>query len=255
MDGRVLVDVLSAFASIRDPDALPVVLSFVNSVNSQVRAASREAVRAYGHEALGRIRSTYAALAGKHLPDGTDAPTAARALFEAYDQLRLADVYARFNSGLAKERSGNHDDAIADFLYAIALQPDLDRAAEAAPVFEAYAKRMEGSDPKRAADLLNIALRLLGSAPRADSVRSELRRLDGDELLAAGIVDTAPFEQAVALDPGNERAREQLGRLRTQAASKRKDEGYVAAGVGGAGLWILAVGIIGLRRSRRRAHA
>jgi hypothetical protein len=251
-DDRVLVDVLAAFGAIRDADALPVVLSFVNSDRDEVRVAARDAIGSYGAEALGRIRGTYAALAGKRLPEGVDAAAASRALFETYDHQRLRDVYGRLDEGLAKEKAGDLEGAVSDFTYALARQPDLDRGAEAAPGLVAYAERLEPSDGRRAADLLRTALRLYRADARADAVKSELRCLDGDELAAAGIPDTTPYEQALELDPNNAHAHARLDKLRVDAASRRWREDRLAKGVAAVGVCLIALGLLGFLRWRRR---
>jgi hypothetical protein len=251
-DDRVLVDVLAAFGAIRDPDAMPVVLSFVNSDRAEVRATARDAMGSYGAEALGRIRNTYAALTGKRLPDGVDVAAASRALFETYDRQRLRDVYTRLDEGLAKQQAGDIEGAMTDFTYALARQPDLDRGAEAAPAFVAYAERLESSDPRRASDLLRAAVRLYRTDARAAAAKSELRCLDGDELAAAGILDETPYEQALELDPGNAHARTRIEKLRADSASHRWREERLAKGVAAVGVCLIALGLLGLLRWRRR---
>jgi tetratricopeptide (TPR) repeat protein len=254
-DDRVLVDVLRAFGTIRDPDALPVVLSFVNSDRAEVRVTARDAIASYGSEALGRVRSTYAALTGRRMPEGIDASMASRALFDTYDHQRLRDAYAKLDEGLAKQKAGNLEEAVADFAYALARQPDLDRGAEAAPALVEYAGRLEATDVRRASDLLRTALRLYRRDPRADAVKSELRSLDGDELTAAGVLDTTPYEQALDLDPNNQHARARLERMRADAASRRWHEGSVAKGIAAVGVALIALGLLGFLRWRRREEA
>jgi hypothetical protein len=249
------VDVLGAFGAIRDPDALPVVLSFVNSDRAEVRAAARDAVGSYGAEALGRVRSTYAALAGKRLPEGVDFTSASRSLFETYDHQRLRDVYAKLDEGLERQASGDIEGAVADFAYALARQPDLDRGAETAPAFFAYAKGLEATEVRRAVDLLRTALRLYRGDARADAVKSELRCLDGDELVAAGLFDATPYEEALELDPSNQHARTRLEKMRAESASRRWREGSAAKGVAAVGVCLIALGLLGFLRWRRREEA
>lgn len=254
-DDQVLVDVLGAFASVRDPEAVSVVLSFVNSDRTPVRRAAREATLAYGQDALGRLRTTYAALTGQRLPEDTDARAAALALFDTYDHHRLHDVYARLDEGLARQRAGDIDGAIADFDEVLARQPNLDRGAETVPALLAYARTIEGAERPRAFDLLRVALRLCPpGAVEGNQVRGEIRYLEGDELASLGIADTTPFEQALDLDPTNERARARLAQLRADTDTNRRREGKIAAAAGVTGLCLMALGLAGLRRWRRRGH-
>jgi tetratricopeptide (TPR) repeat protein len=250
-DDRVLVDVLRAYAAIRDIDATPVVLSFVNSDRSQVRAAAREATLSYGQDALGKVRATYAALTGERLPDNVDAGAAAHELFDAYDHYRLRDVYARLDEGLAKQQSGDIDAAIADFENVLARQPVLDRRAEIVPGYVAYAELLEQTDRAGALQYLRGALRLDDADSRSNRVRSEIRYLEGEELISRGVGDTEPFEQALALDPQNAHARAKLDDLRAGVEFRRARERRFAAAVIVAGLALLTIGVIVLRAKAR----
>ena len=83
-------------------------------------------------------------------------------------------------------------------------------------------------------------------------VRSEIATLEGEDLLALGITDTAPFEQALALDPGNARPRADLDRIHAQLdASKARGWRLLAAGLVLA-LAIGAVIVVGGRRVARK---
>ncbi len=254
---QVLVDVLRAYATIRDVDALPVVLSFVNSERLPVRAAAREATLAYGQDAVGKVRATYAALTGERSPDDGTAAEVDQRLFDAYDRHRLRDVYARLDQGLTRQRRGDVDGAIADFDNVLARQPVLDRGKEIVPAYVAYAEAIELTDRARAKDYLRRALRLEmdDPGPTSSHIQSEIRFLEGADLMSQGIVDTVPFEQALALDQTNAHARAQLDRLRADATSRRTREGRIAAAVGAAGLTFLTVGLFALGIHRRRYGA
>ncbi|MDP8999328.1 MAG: hypothetical protein M3O46_04380 [Myxococcota bacterium] len=263
---RILVDVLHAYAATRDPDALAVVLSFVNSERAQVRNAAREATLAYGQDALEKLRSTYAAMTGerliddetspsrraRHDPDAVDAISVAHRLFDAWDHVRLRDVYARLDEGFAKQHSGDIKGAVADFDNVLARQPLLDRRAEIAPAYVAYAEALEESNPARAADYLRRALRLDETGPERKRIESELRYLDGEDLLSRGIADPEPYEEALKLDVENARARAKLDGMRAKTASRREREGRVAASVSTIGVAFVAVGVAALGRQRRR---
>lgn len=251
---QVLVDVLHAYAAIHDLDALSVVLSFVNSERLPVRAAAREATLAYGADAEAKVRTTYAALSGERAPEGADAADVARRLFDTYDKYRLRDVYTLLDAGLTKQRDGDLDGAIADFDNVLARQPLLDHGKDVVAAYVEYAEAIEPSDHRRAKDYLRKALRLAmdEAGPRLNHIQSEIRFLDGADLMSQGIVDTAPFEQALVLDPANSHARAQLNRLRADATSRRNREGRIAAAVGAAGLTFLTVGLFALRLHRRR---
>ncbi|HZU81731.1 MAG TPA: hypothetical protein VE987_02390 [Polyangiaceae bacterium] len=254
-DDQVLVDVLHAYADTGDVDAVPVVVSFVNSDRAPVRAAAREATLAYGRDAFSKIRSTYAALTGERLPEEMDAAEAAHMLFDAYDHERLRDVYARLDDGLAKQRAGDLDQAIAAFDEVLARQPMLDRRAEMAPAYVARAAALEATDPTRAIDALRRARRLEASKEAADRVESEIAYLEAQDLLSRGVADPTLLEQALALDPTNERARSALDRLRSAEQSALRRDALVGGAAGAAGFGLIAVGLVALVMTRRGPRA
>jgi tetratricopeptide (TPR) repeat protein len=249
-DNQALADVLRAYASVKDLDALPVVLSFVSSDRAQVRASAREATLAYGQDALWKLREAYAALMGDAAPDGIAAVDLAKKLFEAYDRFRLQDVYALLARGLAEQKDDKLDKAIADFDEALARQPMLDRRSEMVGAYVTYGESLEARDPAGALATLRKALRLDEAGPQSSHVRSEIAYLEGEDLLAHGIADTEPFEQSLALDPQNAHARAELDRLHTATESSRTRGWRLAA----AGLVLLlslgAIAVVGGRRKR-----
>jgi tetratricopeptide (TPR) repeat protein len=255
-DNQALADVLSAYAGIKDLDALPVVLSFVSSDRAQVRAAARAATLAYGQDALWKLREAYAALMGDQAPDGIAAVDLAKKLFDAYDRFRLQEVYALLAKGLAEQKDDKLTAAIADFDEVLARQPMLDRRAEMVPAYVVYGESLESSglasDRATALATLRKALRLDEAGPQSSHVRSEIAYLEGEDLLAHGIADTEPFEQALALDPQNAHARAELDRLHVETESSRT-RGWRLAAAGA--VLVLALGGIAVLGGRRKRAA
>jgi hypothetical protein len=240
-DSQVISDVLRAYGGLKELDALPVILSFVNSDRATVRAAAREATLAYGQEALWKLKEAYSVLTGESAPDGSTAADLAKKLFEAYDRYRLEEVYTLLEDGLAKQRAHDLKAAIAAFDEVLARQPLLDRRAEMAPAYADYGESQEDSDRPAALTYLRKALRLDDGGDRARHIQSELLRLQGEDLVARGIADTEPFEQALLLDSSNGRARAELDRLRAQAQAGRS-RAYRLAAAGG----LLVLAFIGI---------
>jgi tetratricopeptide (TPR) repeat protein len=251
-DNQALADVLRAYANAKDLDALPVVLSFVSSDRALVRLSAREATLAYGQDALWKLREAYSALMGDPAPDGIAATDLARKLFDAYDRFRLQDVYALLAKGLAEEKDGKLEAAIADFDEALARQPMLDRRAEMVGAYVTYGESLEGKDPPAALATLRKALRLDEAGPQSSHLRSEIETMEGDDLLAHGVADTEPFEQALALDPQNAHARVQLDRLHADTESSR---GRGWRMVAAAAVLLLALGGIAAVGARRKRSA
>ncbi len=255
-DNQVLSDVLRAFANVHDMDALPVLLSFVNSDRIQVRAAARDALRQFGQDAVWKLREAYSNVTGKPAPEGWPASQVAKELFAAYDKLRLQEVYGLLEEGLAKLNDGKVEEATADFDKVLARQPMLDRRGEMVPAYVAYAQKLEESDPQRSLELFRKAARLWPESPRASQIEAEIAYLEGKELLARGIADVEPFRRALTLDPGHEKARAEINRLESNI--EERQERIRALAAAGAVVVVALAGIIlfgGKRRPRRAASA
>jgi tetratricopeptide (TPR) repeat protein len=254
-DNQVLADVLRAFAAVHDLDALPVILSFVSSERIQVRAAARDALGELGQDAVWKLREAYANVLGKAAPEGWPAAQIAKDLFAAYDRIRLQEVHGLLDEGLAKEKDGRLDEAIAAFDKVLARQPMFERRGEMVPAYVAYAEKIEDADPQRALAVFRKAARLWPEGPRVPHVEAEIAYLEGKELLGRGIADVDPFKRALALEPGHEKARAELTRLETTVEERQEKIRALAAG--GAVIVVALAGILlfGGRRPRRAAEA
>ncbi|MBX3187168.1 MAG: hypothetical protein KF819_09140 [Labilithrix sp.] len=251
-DNQVLADVLQAYGTIHDLDAVPVILSFVSSDRVQVRTAAREALTSYGQDAIWKLREAYANLTGKPAPDAWPASEVAKELFAAYDRFRLQEVYGLLEEGLAKEKQGNVDEAIAAFDKVLARQPMLDRRGEMVSAYVLYAQKIQDSDPAASLAAFRKAARLAPpEGPRVPQIKAEIAYLEGKDLLARGINDVEPFKRALALDPAHAKARAELDRLEATSV-ERHDRTRAVAGAGA----VLLVAVIGILlfggRGRRR---
>jgi hypothetical protein len=247
---QVLADVLRAYGLVRDMDAMGVILSFVNSERAQVRTAAREALAAFGQDAIWKLRETYANVVGKSAPEGWNADQIARELFAAYDRFRLQEVYALFEEGLTAYHDGKLEDATAAFDKVLARQPTIERRAEMVPAYVAHAQSIEAADRgnrdnrdnrDRALALFRKALRLDSEGARAPQIKGEIAYLEGMDMLGRGIADSDAFRRALAFDGGNAKARAELDRL--EAAQEVREERTRRWAAGGAVL-ALAVALI-----------
>ena len=251
---QVLADVLHAYGAIHDLDAVPVVLSFVNSDRVQVRSAARDALTSFGQDAVWKLREAYSNLTGKPAPDNWSAADVSKELFAAYDRFRLQEVYGLLEEGLGKAKEGQVDVAVADFDKVLARQPMLDRRAEMVPTYVTKAEQVEDADPIAALAFFRKAERLAPEGPRAAHIGSEIAYLEGKDLVARGIPDTEPFKRSLTLDPTNAKARAELDKLESVTVDHESRTKQVA---GAAAVLLLAIiGIIlfgGARRRPRRA--
>ncbi len=250
-DNQVLADVLRAYGAIHDLDAVPVVLSFVSSDRVQVRTAARDALGAFGQDAVWKLREAYSNLTGKSAPEGWAAAEVAKELFAAYDRFRLQEVYGLLEEGLKKDKEGKPDEAVAAFDKVLARQPMLDRRAEMVPAYVAQGLKVEDADAPAALAFFRKAVRLAPDGPRAPQVNAEIAYLEGKDLQARGIPDTEPFKRALTLDPTHVKARAELERLESTSTDHQSRTKAVGAA---AGVLLLAViGILLFGGSRRRA--
>ena len=253
-DNQVLAETLRAFAAVHDMDALPVLLSFVNSDRIQVRAAAREAVGQFGQDAVWKLREAYGNVVGKPAPETWTAAQTAKELFTAYDKLRLQEVYGLLDEGLAKEKAGDIEGAVAAFDKVLARQPMLDRRGEMVGAYVAYATKLEETDAPKSIATFRKALRLNPETARAPQVEAEIAYLEGKELQGRGVADPEPFKRALSLDPTHEKSRAELRRLDTNA--DERDARFRSFAAAGAVVVVALAGIMlfgGTRKSKRRA--
>lgn len=254
-DNQVLADVLTAYGTIHDLDAVPVILSFVSSDRVQVRTAARESLTSFGQDAVWKLREAYSNLTGKSAPEGWTAAEVAKELFAAYDRVRLQEVYGLLEDGLAKHKDGKLDDAIASFDKVLARQPMLDRRAETVPAYLEKAEKLEETDRVAALALLQKAERLAPDGPRVPEVKAEIAYLEGEDLVARGIPDPEPFKRALAIEPTHAKARAELERLTATVDDRQNRTRNVAAAAGCLLLAVIGLLLFGGRRRQRRAKA
>jgi tetratricopeptide (TPR) repeat protein len=249
-DNEVLADVLHAYGTVHEVDAIPVILSFVNADRVQVRTAARESIALFGQDAVWKLREAYANVTSKTAPDGWSAADVAKDLFAAYDKLRLQEVYGLLDDGLAREKEGKLDEAVASFDKVLARQPLLDRRAEMVAAYVAHADKLEDGDAPQALGVLRKALRLSPDGPRAPHIQAEIAYLQGKELLGRGINDAEPFKRALVLDPAHTKARAELERM--DGAIEERETKTRAAFGGIAFVLAAIIGVILLGGRRRR---
>jgi len=254
-DNQVLADVLRAYGTIHDLDAVPVILSFVSSDRVQIRTAARESLTSFGQDAVWKLREAYSNLTGKSAPEGWSAAEVAKELFAAYDRVRLQEVYGLLEDGLAKEKDGKLDEAIASFDKVLARQPMLDRRAETVPAYVEKAEKIEETDRPAALALLRKAERLAPEGPRVSQVKAEIAYLEGEDLVARGIPDPEPFKRALALEPTHAKARAELERLSATIDDRQSRTRNIAAAAGCLLLAVIGLLLFAGRRRQRPARA
>lgn len=235
-DEQLLPDILRAYGRSRDGETARVVLSFANSDRTQVREAAREAVVMFSDNALWPLREAYEALLGHRASEDWNWERTARELFAAFDQARLADVYAQLDQGLKAEADGQLDEMVASFDAVLARAPRLDRRTEMASGYEVYARSLLERDPARALEYFRRALRLDPPDPLASTIGAEIAFLEAEQLASRGLIEEAAYRRALELNPQHPGALEALEGLdedrRKRRATLRNYGGLAALAFG-----------------------
>ncbi|HEX7668345.1 MAG TPA: hypothetical protein VF395_02120, partial [Polyangiaceae bacterium] len=231
-DPEALADILRAYGRARDPDAARLVISFANSERTQIREAARQAVVLMGEVSTWQLRDTYENVVGKKPSREWSWERTARELFGEFDRLRLSQIHALFEEGLAAAHAGKYTEMAAAFDQVLARSPVFERAAEMVPGYLAYARSHLDDAPDAAARALHRVERLAtdgdSSAKEAGSL---LLTLDAEALLARHVADQTLVRRALELDPRNVRANQLLDRMsRGDAGVEEGRNRYTAAG-------------------------
>jgi hypothetical protein len=250
-DPQDLADVLVAFGKIRDQDAIRVILSYLNADRAPVREAARWSIAQFGADARPALKETYDNFTGDRAPDEWSAEKILAGLVEAYDKVRLADVYKLFDEGIAARDAGKLEDAVASFDALLARAPTFERKAELAPTYLDLAHKKAAADDRASArTLLAKALRLAQGTPLAATIESELDTLEAQDLLDHGVADVTLLQRAVELDPNNVVARDMLQRLENDSGAREAKVRRWAAS-GAVGLLVIVAAILFLGRGRK----
>jgi tetratricopeptide (TPR) repeat protein len=250
-DDQLLVDVLLAYGRAKDVDAARVILSFANSDRRQIREAARQAVLLLGDAGFSPVRESYENMMNQKPPETWGWETTARELFRVFDRVRLVEANASMEEGLAALGQQDAETAAAAFDRALARDPALEKRAEMAPAYLAFARTLKDGDPLRAMANLRKAMRVDPSGTVARQAEAELLVLSAKDLSARGIVDEGSLRRALELDPDNADARAALQRIE---AERQAASGRLAWYFGGALIALFAVGgLAAIAHGRRSA--
>lgn len=251
-DNALLAEIIRAYGSIRQPDAMQVVVSFVNSDRAQVREAARWAVTQYGRESINALRSAYEMYEG-HDPDARWGwERTARELYLANDRRRMAEVTQRLDAGLDAGRAGRAGEMLGHFRWVLARHPDLQRRGEMVEPLMRYARALESESAARAEAVWRLALWVEPEGAHAREIRAEMLFLEAEIAMHRGVADPELYDAVLRVDPGHARARAQRSAVAQdevlRARRRRRTAGAAGLlGVALATLWLL------VRRPPRRA--
>ena len=252
-DNALLAEILRAYGSVRQADAMRVVVSFVNNERAQVRDAARQATAAYGALALNALRDAYEMYEGQDPPAAWGWERVARELYEANDRRREAEVARRMDQGLAASRAGNHEEALGHFRFVLARMPSFARRTEMVDALIAHARALESRDAARAVEVWRLALWVHPDGPHAREIRGAILFIEAERALQRGVGDPELYRAVLRVDPTNARARAQLESVSQEEVAKARTR---RKRLGVAALFAVAMGVLYgmLKKPARRAR-
>lgn len=256
-DNALLADVIRAYGTMRQADAMKVVVSFVNSDRAQVRDAARWAVSQYGRDAIHALRDAFEMYEGRDPDLAWGWERVARELYQANDRRRDAEVAQRLDQGIAAGRSHEVDAMLGHFRFVLARHPTFERKREMVPILVENARALERSDAARAETLWRLALWVEPEGESARRIRGEILFLEAERALAGGVADPELYRAVLRVDPDNERAKaqlenvEQTGVLGARRRIRLAGAGGLAA-LAGATLWLLVRTLTKRRKATKK---
>jgi hypothetical protein len=159
-------------------------------------------------------------------------------------------VYDLFEQGSLAYEKGDLEKTREAFDKVLTRSPLFEHRAEMAPAYLAYAKAHADKDRERAVVALYKAERIAQGSPLAKNVQSLLLTLQAEALLEGGLADQTLFRRALELDGSNERARDALARIERGESRSRTELARYAPALAIAGIALIGVLVIALRRFR-----
>ena len=251
-DNALLAEILRAYGSIRQPDAMRVVVSFVNSDRAQVREAARWSVTQYGREAVNALREAYEMYEGHDADAAWGWERVAQELYLANDRRRMAEVTQRLDAGLAAAHDGHPQDMLGHFRWVLARHPDLQRRGEMVEPLMRYARALESQDAARAEAVWRLALWVDPDGAHAREIRAAVLFLEAEQAMEHGVADPELYDAVLRVDPSHARARQQRSSVAQDEVLHARRRLRVLAALA---LFALALGTLGmmLRRPARRS--
>jgi len=218
---RRLAQLLEAYASVKDFDAIDVTLSMADHESVFVRNAARGALISYDKNAKWPIRRTYENTFNESPPADTDFDKWREVLFAFWDKNRTADLMVVFQKGLQAVRDRRFEEMHRHFSTVLLDAPMFPSRAEMAMGYLAWSKELEEAGNMDRADETNLmALRLADEDSMAASMaRSRMDWLEAEANREGGAASVSAYRRVLSADPTNEQAARRIDSL-TRSSEK-----------------------------------
>ena len=204
-----LPDVLRAYASLSDLNAMPAVITFVDHPDAAVRDASREATASYERNAIWQLRLAYRNKLGENADLAWSWQTTMQRLFDGLDARRLGPANELLAEGLEAARRGDWETMRERYDRALRREPLLPRRSEMAAGYVAEATQrldaLTGTDDAPAVDaaltLLRRAVRLAPEHPEVSTWRATVAFHEAERMRQLGVLDEGAYEAVLVARP------------------------------------------------------
>lgn len=197
-DPRTLGELLLAYATVKEFEAMPVVVSYVDAPDEGVRRASRQAMESFGSNGIWMLRRAHRNLLGDDAESSWGWKATMDKLYAALDARRDAPMQRRLERALEVFAQGDHAEAHRLYDALLLDAPNLARRSDLAAGYGAFADQArERGDRAEAMALYRRAIGL--AAGDVDpSWRARLEALKSLERIDAGIIDLPGLRAAGA---------------------------------------------------------
>ncbi len=200
---RRLAQLLEAYASVNELDAVDVTLSMAAHDSVFVRRSARACLTDYGKNAKWAIRRTYENTFAQEPPDGGSVDSWLARLYQHWDSERIADELQAFNLGLEHRKKGELEEMEALFSMVLRNEPMFDRRHEMAAGFLERAAVLEEDErlqEARAATLLAARVARTNTE-EARLAKARLDWLEAEANRVGGALDQDFYRQVLQEDP------------------------------------------------------
>ncbi|MCA9614472.1 MAG: hypothetical protein KC586_17070, partial [Myxococcales bacterium] len=191
-----LAQLVTAYSEVRDLDAMPVIVGFVDHPDPPLRDAARMAMERYGQNGIWQLR-----IAFRHkLAAEADLQWGWRRtmteLWSRLDDVRLAPQSARIDAAKQAMDEGRARDALGELELVLRETPTPPRADELASMLARLATELDDAEAIR---LLRRALWLAPEHGEVATWRGRLALLEAEADRARGVLDLDAYEGAARL--------------------------------------------------------
>jgi hypothetical protein len=205
---RRLAQLLEAYASVNELDAVDVTVSLTNHDSIFVRKAARKCLESYGVNAKWTLKRTYENTFSREPPESGGVESWREELYAHYDQARIAPAMGMFKRGLKHAEQDQLEEMERLFRQVLRDEPMFPRRHEMAPGFLELAARFEENEQLSQARAMSLLALRVADPRSAEHGRAQasLKWIEAEVNRRGGAVDLELYEQISRMDPDHDEA-------------------------------------------------